>query len=162
MYGYNLFNCIEIGDPQWLNRYADRMAFGGCLNKVQEFNNLSFDGGYLPSTQPAPLGWSQPDIYGGLVASAKFGNAYYIKNTSGGPLSVAGLITQKRLSGRVSSAHHSNQYDLFGARLLPHSIRHDGRHAERATDGRRRGLRLFCGAVLGDDDQLCVLFRNAA
>jgi hypothetical protein len=94
VYGYNLFNQIEIGDPAFIDKYDDRVCYTKCWNKIQNFNNLSFDGGYLPSGQLAPLGWSQPDIYGQLVVSPKFGNAYYIQNTSGGTLAVAGLISQ--------------------------------------------------------------------
>jgi hypothetical protein len=94
VYGYNLFNQIEIGDPGWVAAYDQRNAYGLCRNKIQNFVNLSFDGGYLPATNPVPLGWSQPDIYGSLILSPKFGNAYYIKNTSASLLAVAGLIQQ--------------------------------------------------------------------
>ena len=94
VYGYNLFNQIEIGDPGWVASYGARNAYGLCRNKLQNFVNLSFDGGYLPSSQLIPLGWTQPDVYGSLVTSPKFGNSYYIKNTTAGTLSVAGLIQQ--------------------------------------------------------------------
>lgn len=97
VYGYNLFNQIEIGDPAWVGSFDSRNVYGKCLNKIQNFNNLSFDGGYLPSLQSGqlvPLGWTTPDIYGQLVVSQKFGNAYYIQNTSAGTLTVAGLISQ--------------------------------------------------------------------
>ena len=97
VYAYNLFNQIEIGDPAWITSYDGRNFYGLCRNKIQNFVNLSFDGGYLPSQQSAqlaPLGWSQPDLYGQLIVSPKFGNAYYIKNTSGGALDTAGLIQQ--------------------------------------------------------------------
>lgn len=94
VYGYNLFNQIEIGDPGWIRSYAGRNFYGLCRNKIQNFVNLSFDGGYLPASAPVPLGWTPPDVYGSLVPSAKFGNAYYIGNTSNGTLAVAGLISQ--------------------------------------------------------------------
>ena len=93
IYGYNLFNQIEIGDPAWVTSYDSRNWYGKCLNKIQNFNNLSFDGGYLAG-QTSPLGWTQADAYGALVTSPKFGNAYYIKNTTSGTLSTAGAITQ--------------------------------------------------------------------
>ncbi len=94
VYGYNLFNQIEIGDAGWVISYATRNFYGLCRNKVQNFNNLSFDGGYLPSSVLTPLGWTMPDGYGSLVGSAKFGNAYYIKNTNSDMQEVAGLISQ--------------------------------------------------------------------
>lgn len=98
VYGYNLFNQIEIGDPAWVSSYDSRNVYGKCLNKIQNFNNLSFDGGYLPSLQQGqllPLGWTSPDQYGQLVVSQKFGNAYYIQNTTTGTLTgPIGLISQ--------------------------------------------------------------------
>ena len=103
-YGYNLFNQIEIGDPAWIVKYADRMAYGLCWNKVQNFNNLSFDGGYLPSDRLTPLGWTINDsTYGRLVVSPKFGNAWYIQNISGGTLATAGSISQTAYLSQNSS-----------------------------------------------------------
>lgn len=91
VYGYNLFNNIEIGDPGWTIAYGTRQWYGLCVNKVQNFNNLSFDGG--PSSGNPP-GWTTPDVYGTVVPSPKFGNSYYIQNTSGSTLAQAGLISQ--------------------------------------------------------------------
>lgn len=98
VYGYNLFNQIEIGDPGWICSYSSRNFYGLCRNKVQNFNNLSFDGGYLSAVNPLPLGWTVP-LGGGqpvqtLVTSSKFGNAYYIKQLTGAPQPTAGLISQ--------------------------------------------------------------------
>ena len=59
--GNNYFNLMELGDPAWIFQYADRMMFGLCQTKVQNFVNWSFDGGYWPtysSKLPMPLGWS--------------------------------------------------------------------------------------------------------
>jgi hypothetical protein len=103
VYAYNLFNQIEIGDPGWISSYDSRNWYGKCINKVQNFNNLSFDGGYL-SGQLYPLGWTQPDVYGSLVNSPKFGQAYYIKNTTSGELSSAGLISQTAYQDAYSQA----------------------------------------------------------
>jgi hypothetical protein len=94
VYGYNLFNQIEIGDPAWVKSYDDRNFYGLCQNKVQNFNNLSFDGGYLPSAQLFPLGWTHFDAYGQLTVSPKFGNAWYISNPTVSLVSPAGVISQ--------------------------------------------------------------------
>lgn len=94
VYGYNLFNQIEIGNPGWVVNYSSRNFYGLCQNKVQNFNNLSFDGGFLNSIVPIPLGWTVPDVYGSLLVSPVFGNSYYIQNTTAGTLAVAGLISQ--------------------------------------------------------------------
>jgi hypothetical protein len=59
--GNNLFNLIEIGNPAWILQYADRTFYGGCQNKIQNFTNLSFNGGYLQPTGSAaavPCAWS--------------------------------------------------------------------------------------------------------
>lgn len=81
--GFNLFNLIEIGNPGWIVPYDSRNFYGLCQNKVQNFNNMSFDGGYLNPGNPLPLGWTSPDQYGSLLVSPIFGNSYYIKNTTG-------------------------------------------------------------------------------
>lgn len=98
VYGYNLFNQIEIGDPGWICSYSSRNFYGLCRNKIQNFNNLSFDGGYLAAVNPLPLGWTAPIGNGqpdqALVISSKFGNAYYIKQVTGAAEPFGGLISQ--------------------------------------------------------------------
>lgn len=81
--GFNLFNLIEIGNPGWIVPYDSRNFYGLCQNKVQNFTNMSFDGGYLNPGNPVPLGWTAPDQYGTLLTSPIFGNSYYIANTTG-------------------------------------------------------------------------------
>lgn len=93
VYGYNLFNLLEIGDPTYISAYDSRNCYGQPLNKVQNLLNMSFDGGYLQSTVPVPLGWSQP-TNARLNVSPIFGNSYYITNGTGAPLTQAGLISQ--------------------------------------------------------------------
>lgn len=58
--GNNLFAEIELGSSAWNIAYAQRMFYGLEQNKVLNFTNLSFDGGYLPNATGAvfPLGWS--------------------------------------------------------------------------------------------------------
>lgn len=95
IYGYNLFNQIEILNPGWVASYADRNFYGGCWNVVQNFLNLSFDGGYLNPSNPLPLGWSTPTTgTGKLLVSPIFGNSYYIQNTTGAVADGVGMITQ--------------------------------------------------------------------
>ena len=48
--GADLFNLIELGSSAWCVPYAGRMFYGLQLNKVTQFSNLTFDGGYLPTT----------------------------------------------------------------------------------------------------------------
>ena len=59
--GNNLFNLVEIGNPAAIVQYAERTFYIDCQNKVQNFNNLSFDGGYLQPTgggPKLPTGWA--------------------------------------------------------------------------------------------------------
>ena len=58
--GNNLFEQIELGSSAWNVAYAQRMLYGLEQNKVLNFNNLSFDGGYLPNPGGSifPLGWN--------------------------------------------------------------------------------------------------------
>src|SRR5208282_6709656 len=44
--GNDLFNLIELGSAAWVVPYASRNFYGLSLNKVTNFENLSFDGGY--------------------------------------------------------------------------------------------------------------------
>jgi hypothetical protein len=71
--GNNLFAEIELGSSAWTVAYAQRMVYGLEQNKVLNFTNMSFDGGYLPNPtysliitgnvgtvipgNLAPLGW---------------------------------------------------------------------------------------------------------
>jgi len=57
--GNNLFNQIELGSSAWNIAYAGRMFYGLEQNKVLNFTNMSFDGGYVPNPNGGntPLGW---------------------------------------------------------------------------------------------------------
>lgn len=96
--GNDLFNLIELGSSAWCVPYAGRMFYGLQLNKVDEFNNLSFDGGYLPNQggNLFPLGWT-PETGGNnvtLIPSPVTGDALYFFNTSGITVPNAGVMSQ--------------------------------------------------------------------
>lgn len=97
--GADLFNLIELGSSAWCVQYASRMFYGLQLNKVQNFNNLSFDGGPYSNgttTVTNPLGWTllTNSVGGSVIASPVTGNAWYIQNTGTSTLSIAGAICQ--------------------------------------------------------------------
>lgn len=92
--GNDLFNQLELGSSLGSVLYASRVFWWGEQNKVPNFVNMSFDGGYLSTTTPMPAGWTALNVGGSLVASPQFGNAYYIQNTSGSNQSTWGLIVQ--------------------------------------------------------------------
>jgi hypothetical protein len=85
--GNNYFNLREIGSPTWMRQYADRMQYGLCQTKIDNFINLTFDGGYNPAPSPQPLGWTAvlppAGVSAGLVISPDFGDSLQILNTSG-------------------------------------------------------------------------------
>jgi hypothetical protein len=126
IYGYNLFNQIEIGNPGWIVGYSSRNLYGLCQNKVQNFNNLSFDGGYLPG-KAVPLGWTIPDTFGELLPSPVFGNSYYIKNTSIAEQPIAGLIQQ-------TAFQDADQQPILNANTL-YSLRITARIPSGNTNG---------------------------
>lgn len=96
--GNDYFNLIELGNPAWVFQYASRMLYGLCQAKVQNFLNLTFDGGFLPVSYPQlalPLGWNyQATGTMGLVPSLDFGNAFSITNTTVAPITNAAVLFQ--------------------------------------------------------------------
>lgn len=100
--GDDLFNLGELGNAAWGVLYAGRSVFGRVDNKIQNFLNLSFDGGFLsnPGGNLLPLGWSvlASSIIAGsaptLNVSPVFGNSYFLENNSGATVPVFGMIYQ--------------------------------------------------------------------
>src|ERR1700676_276264 len=130
--GNDLFNEIELGSSAWVVPYASRNFYGLQLNKVDEFDNLSFDGGYLsnnpqgvPSFDVALLGGSftnlQPSGYPHgqpgvgwnivnpvdqtLISSPVTGLALYILNTyTVGVTPSVGMIFQTAYQNQYGTA----------------------------------------------------------
>lgn len=125
--GEDLFNQIEIGNPAWVQSYAGRLFYGLTQTKVQNFVNLSFDGGYLPASPIVPLGWSNNDSYGELLVSPVFGNSYYIKNTSGSTQLQIGLMFQGAYQ------------DYYGAPILRPNVEYSARITARIPSGNTNG-----------------------
>ncbi len=96
--GNNYFNLREIGSPTWIFQYADRMMYGLSQTKIDNFVNLTFDGGYIPGTAPLPAGWTPVTPPTGLavnlVVSPDFGNSLQVLNNSGGFITNAYLMYQ--------------------------------------------------------------------
>ena len=95
--GNNLFATLELGSSLGLIGYASRVFAIGEQNKVPNFINWSFDGGYLDATllpTTIPLGWTAVGAGGSLVNSPIFGFAYQIQNATGSTQATYGMITQ--------------------------------------------------------------------
>lgn len=99
-----LFDQVELGEVSAFVSYALRMFAFGERNKMEEWNNLTFDGGFGVAGQPGsasnpnvPLGWT-PDALFGTGGSEErvnvvWGSAYRI--TADGVTVTRGLISQE-------------------------------------------------------------------
>lgn len=91
--GNNLFAQVVLGPCLGFTYYASRLISWGERNKIQQFLNMGFEGGFYSASPAAPLGWTQADAHSALVANpAKFGEALKITGTGGG--GNIGLISQ--------------------------------------------------------------------
>lgn len=123
--GNNYFNLREIGSPVWMFQYANRMMYGLCQTKIDNFVNLSFDGGYIPAAELLPLGWTPvappAGVSVGLVVSPDFGNSLQILNTSGSTVANAFLFYQSAYQDfyNVNILQPNTAYSIrFKARAL--------------------------------------------
>ncbi len=125
--GFNQFNLIEIGSCAWCVPYSSRMFYGLQLNKVQNFNNMSFDGGYLNANNPQPLGWglypTATEIQ--LIVSPVTGDAYYVSNTTGSVQSVMGMIAQTAYQDpyNVAIINSNTEYSVRVSCSCPSGVR---------------------------------------
>jgi hypothetical protein len=92
-----LFRLVELGESAGVIGYASRLFWWGERNKVENFRNLTFDGGFVGSgggVRP-PLGWTSDSTFGGAGASAfssLWGGAWEIAGD--GVANDKGMITQ--------------------------------------------------------------------
>jgi hypothetical protein len=109
--GDNLFNLIELGSCAWCVPYAQRMFYGLQLNKVNNFTNLTFDGGYLDSVVQ-PLGWNiNNPADQTLLLSTITGNSLYIQN-------VNTLVSQTTTTTPVGLIWQSACKDAYGVPII--------------------------------------------
>ena len=93
----NLFNLIELGDCAGVTEYSSRLFWWGERNKMNNWVNLGFDGGFTgPSLPHYPLGWTPDPVFapGGTDEESfvVWGAAYSIVGNGSTP--TRGLITQ--------------------------------------------------------------------
>ena len=88
----SLFDLVELGECAGVIGHGSRLFWWGERNKLQNFDNLSFDGGWASTT---PLGWATDPIDGlGGVRdfSPVSGSAYDV--IGDGVTAIRGMITQ--------------------------------------------------------------------
>ena len=121
--GNDLFNLGELGDAAWCTQYAGRSVYGRVRNKIQNFVNLTFDGGYNPNPGGAlsPLGWGVDVTYNyagsmpTLLTSPVSGNSLYVKNSTGSA-NTLGMIYQSAYQDWNNVAILQNQ-TMYSVRI---------------------------------------------
>jgi hypothetical protein len=95
----NLFNLLELGECSCFAAYNERVFACGERNKVTNFYNTTFDGGFSQIVPGLPLGWAIDPVNGAggnsALASGQpvyYGDAYAIEGD--GATAIRGLITQ--------------------------------------------------------------------
>lgn len=110
----NLFKLVELGECAGAIDYSSRLFWWGERAKINNFLNLTFDGGF-DASGTTPLGWTRDATHGpggGLSSNAVWGAAYQISGPPGGGLPVRGMISQSAYqdSEDVPIVQPSTQY----------------------------------------------------
>jgi hypothetical protein len=109
----SLFQLVELGECAGVIGYASRLLWWGERNKQNNWDNLTFDGGFGGAGSHVPLGWTPDPTYftggsGDTLGNAMWGGAYEILGDGATP--TRGLMTQSAVT------------DYNGApRLLPNT-----------------------------------------
>ena len=102
----NLFRLIELADCAGVIDYSQRLFWWGERNKMNNWVNLGFDGGFTgPSFPHYPLGWTPDSVFaaGGTDEQSfvVWGAAYSIVGNGSTP--TRGLITQPAVSDALGA-----------------------------------------------------------
>ncbi len=103
----NMFRLIELGDCAGVVDYSERLFWWGERNKMDNWMNLGFDGGFTgPSLPHYPLGWTADPTFGpGGTDEESFvvwGAAYSI--VGNGSTATRGLMTQSAVHDSLGAA----------------------------------------------------------
>jgi hypothetical protein len=102
----NLFNLIELGDCAGVTEYSERLFWWGERNKMNNWLNLGFDGGFTGPVLPHyPLGWTPDAVFapGGTDEEnfVVWGAAYSIVGNGSTP--TRGLMTQSAVQDSLGA-----------------------------------------------------------
>jgi hypothetical protein len=97
----SLFQLVELGECAGVIGYSDRLFWWGERNKQNNWDNLTFDGGFGGSGNNVPLGWTPDATFfaGGsfdATGEAVWGGDYAILGD--GVIATRGLMTQTALA----------------------------------------------------------------
>ncbi len=137
----SLFQLVELGECAGTIGYADRVFWWGERKKQNNWQNLTFDGGFGGLGNNVPLGWTNDATYfagGGPDTTGKaiWGGAYSILGD--GATATRGLITQSAVT------------DYNGAPLLQANTAYSARVRVRMTGALTQGtLHVHLYSVIG-------------
>lgn len=80
--GNNLANQITLDGALGFGLYASRLLTWGQRNRIQNFLNLGFDGGYYVSSPNIPTGWLSTGT--GTLAAGHYGQGWLISTAGAG------------------------------------------------------------------------------
>lgn len=128
--GNDLFDQAVLGPVLGFFAYESRLSCWGDYNKIENFLNLGFCGGYLSGTLTAPLGWDAAGNAGGtLIAGGPWADGQVWQVTGDGSLNKKGLLTQSAyedsFGDAIISPNTNYQFRLWAqasAANLPGSI----------------------------------------
>jgi hypothetical protein len=114
-----LFNLVELGECAGVIGYSDRLFWWGERNKQNNWDNLTFDGGFGGAGNNVPLGWTPDPTYfaGGTFDSsgeAVWGTDYLILGD--GATATRGLITQTAVAD-YNGAPRLQANTMYSARV---------------------------------------------
>lgn len=95
--GRNYFAQAVLGEVLGFFPYASRLFAWGERNRITNFLNMGFEGGYLSGNLTTPLGWTPDPAYGaggGLVVGGAWASGMAWKISSGGLGAPRGKISQ--------------------------------------------------------------------
>jgi hypothetical protein len=123
----NMFRLVELGDCAGVIDYSERLFWWGERNRIDNFTNLSFDGGFTgPSLPHYPLGWApDPTFAPGGTDEQSFtvwGAAYSIVGTARPPRAVSSRKALRRiLSARRAYKPTPTTRSALASRSTPRS-----------------------------------------
>ena len=152
--GNNLFQVRELGEPVKGVQYAGRNFFIGARNKVDQFLNVTFDGG---GSAANPIGGWTPQSPDGsqtheLLTSPIFGLSYYYKNGAGF------VVNQNPLAGNLAALDMIEQpayQTAFGTPILIQGRRYGVRATVWSPSGNSTGS-VWIGFVSAEDAEFYV------
>ena len=114
--GNDLFDQVVLGPVLGFFSYASRLATWGDYNKVENFLNMGFCGGYLSGVLTTPLGWTVSSAGGTLVNGGSWAAGMAWQIMGDGTNTAKGLIQQTAYQDSFGDAIIQPN-TLYGVRL---------------------------------------------